>query len=107
MAAGDALWWVADGHLHRAGEAALPIASEDEGEVTYQADIAPFSVTNCERCHAPLRTARDLTTLGAWVDNIDAAVDQLDRGLMPLDGAALEGGDVSLLRRWRDGGLLP
>ena len=75
--------------------------------MTYQADIAPFSETNCERCHAPLRTARDLTTRETWLDNIDAAVDQMERGLMPLDGAALEGGDVSLLRRWRDGGLLP
>lgn len=75
-------------------------------EISYTADVAPFSEASCERCHKPLGIARDLTTYAAWVANVDLAIMAIDDGRMPQDGGGLIGGDAQLLRRWRNGGFI-
>jgi hypothetical protein len=75
--------------------------------VTYAEHIAPFAETNCLRCHTALGTARPLDTLETWVTDIDAIITQLEEQKMPADGAALVGGGVDLVKRWKEDGLLP
>ncbi len=78
----------------------------DEGEiVTWEEYIGPFSETNCTRCHGALATATEIYTAAQWRASIDDIIEQLSAGDMPADGAALEGGDVSLVQAWKEGGL--
>jgi hypothetical protein len=92
--------WISDGTT-------LVRIGDDEGPVTYAKDIAAFSANNCERCHRPLGVGRPLGSFEAWVENVDAAIVQLDEMRMPQDGAPLVGGTVELIRAWKADGLLP
>jgi hypothetical protein len=94
----DGAVWISDGTtLFRIGNEGRPI--------TWSEDIATFSANNCERCHAPLKVAHPLNSYELWVGDIDRIVADLEIMKMPQDGAALVGGTVDLIRRWRDEGL--
>jgi hypothetical protein len=94
----DGAVWISDGTiLRRFGNAGRPATWDD--------DISAFAVNNCIRCHAPLKIAHPLDTYEAWIGEIDKIVAQLEARTMPQDGAALVGGTVDLVRRWRDEGL--
>jgi hypothetical protein len=94
----DGAVWVSDGFsLRRFGNEGRPI--------TYQDDIATFSANNCERCHAPLKVGHPLDSFEVWSSEVDKIITVLENRAMPQDGAALVGGTVDLLRRWRDEGL--
>jgi hypothetical protein len=94
----DGAVWISDGiTLRRFGNEGRPI--------TFAENIAVFSQNNCERCHAPLKVAHPLDTYEAWAAEVDRIIDALETRRMPQDGAALVGGTVDLVRRWRDEGL--
>ncbi|MBI4816482.1 MAG: hypothetical protein HY791_09490 [Deltaproteobacteria bacterium] len=102
------LFRVYNGVVWLAGDTALVRLGELGPATTYSGHVAPFVSQNCLRCHTD-RTgvARSLETYGALSENVDRAIEQLQQGLMPEDGRALEGGTVEILERWRKGGLLP
>ncbi len=75
--------------------------------VSFATTILAFHEKNCARCHVPGGLGRSLQNYSEWVENIDSAIEQLDQGTMPQDGAALLEGTVELLRRWRADGLRP
>ena len=92
--------WLGDGsQLARLG----PTESRDT--VTWINDIAPFSADNCERCHQALGTSFPLDTYDAWASRVDDIIDVLTSGRMPLDGAPLVGGSVTLVEQWKQDGL--
>jgi hypothetical protein len=100
-ATADGSIWLVDGtDLVRATPA------HEVAAPTWSADVQPFAAANCDRCHGPLGTAPPMNTYEEWVDRVDRIVERLGDGSMPSDRRPLTGGDVDLVRRWREGGLL-
>lgn len=87
--------WLSD------GRALVRIAASSP--VTYGDDVRPLVERNCSRCHGQQGPGRRLDSYQALRAEIDSAIEQVDSGKMPQDGALV--GDRTLLRRWKSGGL--
>jgi ligand-binding sensor domain-containing protein len=96
----QSLWWLSNGKLWR-------LSATTGSSVSYSSDVAPFLKRNCHRCHGELGPGRKLLTLEQARENITDMIDSLEKGRMPPDKKPLEGGDVSLLKRWQKDGLKP
>jgi hypothetical protein len=97
----DGALWLGDGvGIWRVGDA--------EGAVSWAERIAPLSRDSCNECHKRLGTApMTLETYEAWVFFAEKIVERMAADTMPPAGSPLIGGDVALVRRWKDGGLRP
>ena len=99
-----------DGSLHLYdGTKVVRVATDTSGTgpVGYASHIAPFYEANCKRCHVPLGRAHSLDGIDAWKTEVDNIIVQLEAGNMPDDKMPLSSGGPGLVRRWKQGGLLP
>ncbi len=99
-----------DGSLHLYDGMTLFRVATDTGgtgPVGFASHIAPFYEKNCKRCHVPLGRAHSLDGIDAWKTEVDNIIVQLEAGNMPDDKMPLQGGGPGLVRRWKQGGLLP
>lgn len=99
-----------DGVLWAAGASKVYRIGQDGPVITYAKHIQPFFDKNCTRsnCHNEGGSAfPPLTTYAVAKAKVNRIITLLEQKRMPADKRPLEGGDVQLIRRWLEGGLLP
>ena len=75
---------------------------------TFSADLAPIHSNSCVPCHDPGGTARPLSTVEDWRNNIDAIITSVTEGSMPLGAAPeelLTPDQIGLIEAWKASGM--
>ncbi|MCB9663460.1 MAG: hypothetical protein H6732_05090 [Alphaproteobacteria bacterium] len=90
-----------DGARHGAPQ--LPFLTGDVELVTWEGQIRPLLQDRCGVCHEN-GTETILASKADFVANLDAVIDAVSVGRMPLAGAKLTPAEVDLVVRWQAGG---
>lgn len=75
--------------------------------ICYSRDIAPIFQSHCASCH--IATVSGGVSFNGYDNakaNISAAIDAAENGRMPKTGAPLSGGEIAVLKAWRDNGTI-
>ena len=82
----------------------LPFVNKELPMVSWEEDVALINQSQCVECHGG-STQTVLVEKENWINKIDAIIDEVSLGVMPLGGPTLSEEEITTIRAWKQGGF--